>query len=311
MRSQTYSQTQATEWQTPVISGRRLRSYVELMRPANLLTAAADIVAGSTIVGAVRLEVTLLAVASMSLYAGGVVLNDVFDRTIDSAERPERPIPSGRVSAKNAAILGSSLLLLGVLLCLFVSRPSGSVAAAIVAAVLLYDSFAKHHRLLGPVNMGLCRALNLALGMTAASSVAFPGERWMLALLPLVYIAAVTAMSSGEVRGGTSARILLPLILICAVLLALPFMAWLGSAPHTLSMLPFAALLAWRVVPPAWRAYRSPQHERVRAAVKAGVLSLVIFDSAIVAAYQGPIVGLVVLLLLPAAALLARMFAVT
>jgi hypothetical protein len=46
--------------------------------------------------------------ATMCLYAGGVVLNDFFDRRLDAIERPERPIPSRRVSAASAAALGTT-----------------------------------------------------------------------------------------------------------------------------------------------------------------------------------------------------------
>jgi hypothetical protein len=56
-----------------------------------------------------------LAGASACLYAGGVVLNDFFDRKVDVVERPERPLPSGRVPPAHAAWLGSVLLSLGIL----------------------------------------------------------------------------------------------------------------------------------------------------------------------------------------------------
>ena len=51
--------------------------------------------------------------ASMILYASGTALNDVFDIEVDRAERPGRPLPSGRVSVRSAAWLGGLGLLLG------------------------------------------------------------------------------------------------------------------------------------------------------------------------------------------------------
>ena len=42
----------------------------------------------------------------MVLYASGTALNDVFDFEVDRAERPGRPLPSGRVSSRSAAWLG-------------------------------------------------------------------------------------------------------------------------------------------------------------------------------------------------------------
>ena len=42
-----------------------------------------------------------LLLSSAGLYLGGMVLNDVFDARLDAVERPERPIPSGRVSIRS------------------------------------------------------------------------------------------------------------------------------------------------------------------------------------------------------------------
>ena len=86
----------------------RLKAYLQLCRPANLPTAAADVLAGTAISGLFAVEgafqmadievlpFLLLVMASVFLYAGGVVLNDVFDIEIDRVERPERPIPRAR-----------------------------------------------------------------------------------------------------------------------------------------------------------------------------------------------------------------------
>ena len=74
-----------------------LGAYLQLIRPPNLFTAAADIVAGFLFVGGGWGEidrVILLSLCSMCLYAAGVTLNDVCDVRNDRAERPDRPIPA-------------------------------------------------------------------------------------------------------------------------------------------------------------------------------------------------------------------------
>ena len=68
-------------------------------------------------------SLTFLLIASSCLYLSGMVLNDVFDREVDARERPKRPIPSGRISVKSAAILG------GVWLVVRAPVPGRAVAA--------------------------------------------------------------------------------------------------------------------------------------------------------------------------------------
>ena len=56
----------------------------------------------------------LLAAAFSLLYTGGMYLNDAFDREVDARERPERPIPSGRVRAGSVFAIGFGLLGMGI-----------------------------------------------------------------------------------------------------------------------------------------------------------------------------------------------------
>ena len=105
---------------------RRFASYLALMRLPNVFTAMADVAMGFLFVQATGSKwtptpwdfatlATLIAASSL-LYIAGMVLNDVFDVEIDRQERPERPIPSGRVSFDAARRLGWRLLFLGVAL---------------------------------------------------------------------------------------------------------------------------------------------------------------------------------------------------
>src|SRR5690606_37006300 len=103
----------------PLMRKGKIAAYFQLMRPANLVTAVADVLAGVTIAGAVTmpdrsLSIALLCLSTIGLYGGGVVFNDVFDAELDKKERPERPIPSGRISVKQATLLGLALLGTGI-----------------------------------------------------------------------------------------------------------------------------------------------------------------------------------------------------
>jgi 4-hydroxybenzoate polyprenyltransferase len=284
-------------------------SYLEIVRPANLATAVADVLAGYAVAGGANPgTLAYLVFSGTALYAGGVVLNDYFDRTIDRVERPERPIPSGRVPATAAAAMGGFLLTVAIGAGFCASVESGLLAVAIAGCVLFYDGWAKHVPAIGPIAMGLCRGLNLLLGLSANAAVF--SQRWFIALLPIVYIAAVTAVSSGEVKGGSRRTSLVTVVLFGAVCGGCVLLG-LNPSFQLLWAAPLILLLGYRVLPALWRAFETPAAANIRAAVKAGVLSIVILDSAIAAGYAGPWYGAAVLSMLGIGAILARTFAVT
>ncbi len=291
----------------PIDRTGRVWAALTLARPANVVTALADVLAGAAAAGTLAGLPGLL-LSTAALYAGGVVLNDVFDAALDTQERPERPIPSGRISKAAAAALGGGLLVLGVLSAGLVSVASLIIAVTIAATVLLYDAWAKHQSLAGPLAMGACRGLNLLLGVSAAPALL--GSLWPLALIPVAYIAAITAISRGEVHGGGQRIGWAAVGLVAAVLAALVGLGLFGPQPAW-TALPFVALLAWRVLPPFVNAAREPQPALIGAAVRAGVLSLILLDAALAAAFAGPLYGAAVLALWPVSLWLSRLFAVT
>jgi len=286
-----------------------LRAYLELLRPPNVVTAIADVLAGYAVAGRAQPRaLPWLITASVCLYAGGVVLNDFFDRAVDAVERPERPIPGGRVSAARAATLGAVLLMAGVAAAGEASGVSAGVAAAIAAFVVGYDARAKRYAIAGPICMGVCRGLNLLLGVSANAGALQAG--WPIALFSVVYIAAVTAVSRGEVHGGRTGVATFALISLGAVLAGLAALAMRSTAGQ-IAALVLVAALAYRVLPPYWRVRKDPQPPVIRRAVKAGVLSLVLLDSTIAAAYAGPMYAAAVLGTGLVAGWLARLFSVT
>jgi len=287
-----------------------LRACLELLRPANVVTALADVLAGIAIAGtASRSTWPWLLLATVCLYAGGVVLNDVFDREIDRVERPERPIPSGRVSAGAAAALGGGLLASGIVAAAGANTTAFLVAMAIAACVLLYDAWGKRHAAIGPLNMAMCRALNLLLGIAAVPAAL--ASAWPVASVPLLYIYAVTTISRGEVHGGSSRAATSALVILLFSLAGLALIASRAGFEHAVPALVLVGALAWRVIPPFLAARQRPAAATIRTAVRRGVLSLVLLDAALAAAFAGPIFAAAVLATGLVAGWLARMFAVT
>lgn len=289
--------------------------FLRLTRPANLVTAVSDILAGVALAGYAAggwppFSPALLSfiIATICLYGGGVVMNDVFDAELDSVERPERPIPSGLIPRAQASLFGLALLAFGAATAAQVNIfPAGVLAVAIAVAALVYDKYAKHHTVLGPLTMGVCRGLNLLLGMSIVPAAL--GHQVYLALVPIAYIAAITMISQGEVHGGerSTLRIAMALYgLVMACLLAVAFMN------HQLALAAvFVAVLALITFPPLVKALKEPVGKNIGGAVKAGVLALIIMNAVWVAAAGAWPLAILTALLLPMSILLARVFAVT
>lgn len=204
--------------------------------------------------------------------------------------------------------LGSGLLGAGVVLAFGATRAAGAVAIALAVCVLVYDAWAKRLAFAGPLTMGTCRGLNLVLGMAAVPSAA--ADHWSLGFLSVAYIAAVTMVSRGEVRGGTKAVAGIAVALVGGVVAALAVVA-LRSETSAIPAIVLTAALAWRVVPRFVAIYGDPRPAVIRRAVKTGVLSLVLLDAALSAAYAGPVYAAIVLATALVAGSLARLFSVT
>lgn len=301
---------------------KQLLAYLQLMRPANIITAIADILLGVFLAFAVTegavldnvlsqvdwSSLFLLVLATVGLYGGGVVFNDYFDAELDAVERPERPIPRGDATKQGASLLGASLLAMGVTAAFAVNNISGYIAMTIAVLVLVYDSFAKHSVVAGPIIMGMCRAGNLLLGISVVPSVL--ETYWFLAFIPLIYIQGITLISRGEVNTVSKATLYAGVTCYTLVVLFLIALSFLEGFIYWQS-LPFFLLFAYMVLPPAFKAALGNDPLMARKAVKAGVISMIILDATIVAGFAGWLIGLAILLLLPLSRWMAKYFAVT
>jgi 4-hydroxybenzoate polyprenyltransferase len=294
----------------------RLTAFLRLTRPANIVTSIADILAGIAISGFFTLglfhdadsaDVFLLCLATIGLYGGGIVFNDVFDADLDKTERPERPIPSGVITLREAAVFGSVLLAAGIVCAFSVSIISGVLAILITIFALVYDKWGKHHSWLGPVNMGTCRGLNLLLGISIIQ--ASLETTWFVFFVPVIYIASITMISRGEVHGGKKVTLQVAALLYSLVIATILFLAYQMEQilPALLTLIPFV----WFIFKPLSTAMKEPVGKNIGKAVKAGVIALILMDSAWAAAFGAYYAAFFIALLLPLSLKLAKIFAVT
>lgn len=293
-----------------------IRPYLQLLRLPTVFTAMADIFLGFLLARGSFQPVEdflLLLAASSGLYLAGMVFNDVFDRHVDARERPQRPIPSGRVSVRQAVILGAALGLGGLIAAGWVGLLSLAVAGGLAVSVFAYDALLK--RIFpGPAGMGLCRFLNVMLGASVAGSAArlWVPDHWLVALALGVYITGVTWFARREAGASNRLELGAAIAVINLGLAGLGAYVWTrpGTNPRAVVLgLAIVALVIDRRLVEAWIA---PRPENVQPAVKTMLLSVIVLDGLLVFFATGNSAHALatVALLLPAL-LLGRLLAVT
>lgn len=290
---------------------RRLHSYFDLVRLPNLFTAAADVLAGFIFAGGKPDEwfiLLRLITASVCLYAGGVVLNDVCDVDQDAAERPHRPIPSGLIARMTALRLAAILLFTGLALAATVSAQALLVSAAIFASIIFYNLLKRTP--LAPPMMGLCRAFNLLLGMYGLETLLPPLAIRPMAVMGL-YVAALTFFARKEAWGGSRVRITIGTLGLALAVVGLWGFRWYGyNARYGEYRLVAVAMLAgvlYLGLSAIWR----PTPSRIQRAVTFYVPGIILLDTCIAWVAAGPFAALGVATLLIPFILFARFLRVT
>ncbi len=270
-----------------------LRDLAELVRAPAALSIPGDTVAGAAAAGGLRPSTPGLAAASVCLYWGGMAANDWADRELDARDRPQRPIPSGRVQPRHALLTAAGLTAAGVgLAALTGGRRAAAVAIPLAATVWAYDLWAKNTAA-GPALMAACRGLDVLLGAS--------GGRMRQAVPAALTVAAhtytVTELSRREVSGASPALPLATLAGTVGVAVAAA-----DRGPGLLLASRYAAGYGTAQV----RAAAEPTARRVRAAVGAGITELPSLQGALTAKAGSPAYGIAVALLAPLGRRLAR-----
>ncbi|WP_405978137.1 SCO3242 family prenyltransferase [Streptomyces sp. NBC_00158] len=277
---------------------RTLRAYAELLRAPAAITVPGDVLAGALAAGRGAGPRTLgLAGSSVCLYWAGMALNDWADRELDAAERPERPLPSGRISPRAALTTAAALTAAGLGAAALAggTRTVLTRTLPLAAAVWAYDLGAKDTPF-GPAVMAAARGLDVLHGTgpgparpALAPAAAVAGHTLALTRLSRHEVAgappheaALTALASAAAAAGTLRR---------------------GTGPVQGAAL---ALYGAGYGPALARAVRRPAAPEVRRAVGAGIHALLPLQAALAARAGAPRLAVTLAAALPVVRRLAR-----
>ena len=190
-----------------------MNPYLALTRPGNMILTAIAVIAGSFIAAGpeimdFQIEVAICCVCSMILVGGGNALNDYNDRETDKENHPERPIPSGSISADTASIYAQALLGSGLLILLFALENKMPFVIALIGILLLtaYENGLKATGISGNITVGL---MSGAVFLFAGMAVNDPGPTlWMFGLAVLATITREIIKDIQDLEGDRDRRTL-------------------------------------------------------------------------------------------------------
>jgi 4-hydroxybenzoate polyprenyltransferase len=325
----------------------RIRAWAQLVRVPNTLTACADVLAGFSIavgpwfaidaIDGIAVSLLLMCLASVCLYWAGMVLNDVHDIEADRIQRRKGPLVDGRIDIQTAAIAGWLLLFTGILLAgvssYLLPDPSnastrnsskwlvvgiGSLLAMVIAA---YDSRLKA-TIFGPLLMGMCRGLNLLLGISLGWCLVWPSDSdWIVIAVAVFghvgFVMGITLAARREsLMDQSSTRLAIAWMISVLGIVAISVCPlWAMDRPLRLdprSLYPI--LIGLLMVPWLRRAVlsvRDPGVGTLVPAIKQAILSIIFLDAAIALQFAGSTPGMIVCGLAIPTLALARVFRMT
>ena len=230
-------------------------------------------------------------------------LNDVFDIAQDTADRPQRPIPSGQIDLSTARKWGLILLTIGIAAAIVAGIIAGTsadvlkcsvVSGLLAICVYLYDGPLKR-TWLAPLLMGGCRSLNILLGGATATSIqvglcvaGFPVILWAVALAIGLLITGVTLLARNEASESQSRFwIIASSLLIVGGIAALAigptlYQGNLAISDMVENVYPFmVAMISITIFRRLIICAVRPTSKSVKFAVIATLRSLILFDAAV------------------------------
>ena len=278
-----------------------LRTLLILGRVSNLPTVWTNVLAGWFFSGGEwSWELLWIEIAVSLLYIAGMTLNDAFDAGWDRQHAPERPIPSGAISAGRVWMIGIGQMVAGVVLLLSTTSVEWFWAVALMGAILLYDAIHKKTAF-AVLAMGACRGLVYLLAGSAVNSEKL-GRWW--AIGSMIYVVGITVVARSE-RKVTEGKgsVFSPV----EALLFVPFLAvWLAMPPDLftkfialVSMVPLGAWVARALV-------KKRKTGAIGPMVGALIAGMVLMDASFLFLTDATGAALLAILLLPVTRLFQR-----
>jgi len=289
-----------------------VRDYLVLVRLPNLFTLPSNILVGIAAISSLAFTLTsfiqflLLVTISVLLYCVGIVLNDLYDFDIDKKERPNRPLPSGKISRRSAIVLVAIFSTLALILSLLVSFSTLVISSILFLTIFGYDKYLKNTHA-GPLTIASARVMNILLGTSVSfrsvDSYSQIVTLTFVLIITFVYVSLIGFISRYEVRGFSDNAKLLPPAIVAIVISSIILFSLMGF--FKLESLIILSLFSLIMLISFSRIYRRDSG-RTQQIVRNMILSIIVLDSTFLTGIIGIELGLAVLILMAPLLVLAN-----
>lgn len=180
-----------------------LKTFLEIIRARNCMIAFFGVLVGALLSNPAgnlpHANAYFAALAAAVITGGGNTLNDYFDYKIDKSNRPNRPIPSGRVPRSDALMLALGLLLMGLGLSKTVNEYCLIIAAVNAATLVIYAIYSKEMLFLANVGVSYLVASVFIFGALSTLEAGEPLDHGRFTLVGVLTACAFFMTLSREI----------------------------------------------------------------------------------------------------------------
>ena len=181
----------------------KVGAHIESWRPYTVIWCGLVSLVGAclTFNGFPPREVAVLVfIIPMMGWIAGLYLSDYLDRELDRIQKPHRPIPSGRITPKEALSAGFLFAFIGFLLTFLLTVYNILLVFVVALLVFGYARLSKARGLLGNLNRGIVIVAAYFFGVfaTGYSLLEIPISIWILA--PMFFIHDTNSNLVGAIR---------------------------------------------------------------------------------------------------------------
>jgi geranylgeranylglycerol-phosphate geranylgeranyltransferase len=284
-------------------------AHLEMARPYTMFHSGLVAVAGIEVASGGHVaawRTALAALVTMCGWEAGLYAGDYYDRELDAHSKPTRPVPSGRVSAREAFLTMVGLIGAGYICALALGAANLALAIVTTALGIAYSKTFKGRALLGNFDRGVLGVCATLFGALAGGSVLQPA---VLVLAALVFchdsatnlVGAIRDVEGDRAAGCQTVPVVYGVVraveiasglALCWAILGCLLMRLLHPVPLALVLFAGALLMAIAVYVPLWIGRRTVSRRWALDAHKYLVVERLVLMSAVIAAYAPALAAL-------------------